>query len=290
MIELLAFLSGSLLALGVASALVRPAALRRLERAAGTAEAEALPLKERLVRLLEPLARRVTTNDETRKRLVQAGFRDAGALSLFAGGRLALPVVLVLAVFFVSAALGVEPLTRLAGIVVAVGLGYVGPSFALDKLRGRRQRQIRLALPDALDLMVVCLEAGLTMAAGFARVAREFARSSPALCDELRLMTAEMQAGKAGADALRGLSDRVGIEDVSALVAMLVQSERFGTSVADALRIQSEGMRRDRLQRAEERAQKAAVRMLIPAGLLIFPATMIMILGPAGMMFMTAFK
>ena len=150
--------------------------------------------------------------------------------------------------------------------------------------------EIRLALPDALDLMVVCLEAGLTMAAGFARVAREFARSSPSLCDELRLMTAEMQAGKAGADALRGLAERVGIEDVSSLVAMLVQSERFGTSVADALRIQADGMRRDRLQRAEERAQKASVRMLIPAGLLIFPATMIVILGPAAMVFMSAFN
>jgi len=290
MIELLAFLSGSLLALAAASALLRPAALRRLERAAGAAESEALPLKERLIRLLEPLARRVTTNDETRKRLVQAGFRDAGALSLFAGGRLALPVLLVLAVFFVAGTVGLSPLQRLVGIIAAVGLGYVGPSFALDKMRAKRQLQIRVALPDALDLMVVCLEAGLTMAAGFARVAREFVRSSPALCDELRLMTAEMQAGKAGADALRGLSERVGIEDVSSLVAMLVQSERFGTSVADALRIQADGMRRDRLQRAEERAQKASVRMLIPAGLLIFPATMIVILGPAAMVFMTAFK
>lgn len=290
MIELLAFLCGSLLALAAASALLRPATLRRLERAAGAAESEKLPLKQRLVRLLEPLAKRVTTNDQTRKRLVQAGFRDAGALSLFAGGRLALPFVLVVAVFLVAGTVGLDPLKRMVGIIAAVGLGYVGPSFVLDKLRAKRQTQIRLALPDALDLMVVCLEAGLTMGAGFARVAREFVRSSPALCDELRLMTAEMQAGKGGSDALRGLSERVGIEDVSSLVAMLVQSERFGTSVADALRIQADGMRRDRLQRAEERAQKASVRMLIPAGLLIFPATMIVILGPAAMVFMTAFS
>lgn len=290
MLELLAFLSGSLLALAAASALARPAALRRLERATGMAQAESAPLKLQLARLLEPLARRVTTNDETRKRLVQAGFRDAGALSLFAGGRLALPLLLVLLVLLAAGTLGLSPLQRLVGLVAAVGLGYVGPSFLLDKLRAKRQLEIRLALPDALDLMVVCLEAGLTMAAGFARVAREFARSSPALCDELRLMTAEMQAGKAGADALRGLAERVGIEDVSSLVAMLVQSERFGTSVADALRIQADGMRRDRLQRAEERAQKASVRMLIPAGLLIFPATMIVILGPAAMVFMSAFN
>ncbi len=147
-----------------------------------------------------------------------------------------------------------------------------------------------MTLPDALDLMVVCLEAGLSMGAAIARVAREFSRSSPPLCDELRLVTAEMQAGKSGADALRALSDRVGTEEVSALVAMLVQAERFGTSVADSLRVHSAGMRTDRLQKAEERAQKAAVRLLFPAGMLIFPATLIVLMGPAMIAFMDAFS
>jgi tight adherence protein C len=148
---------------------------------------------------------------------------------------------------------------------------------------------IRLSLPDALDLMIVCLEAGISMGAAIARVAREFSHTSPPLCDELRLVTAEMQAGKSGADALRALSDRVGIEEVSSLVAMLVQAERFGTSVADSLRVHTSGMRTDRLQRAEERAQKAAVRLLFPAAALIFPATMIVLMGPALIAFTDAF-
>jgi tight adherence protein C len=171
--------------------------------------------------------------------------------------------------------------TRLTLLGIGAALGYVGPSFLLDKKRARRQRVIRLALPDALDLMVVCLEAGVAMGAAFGRVAREFSRTSPALCEELRLVTLEMQAGKSGADALRALSDRIGIEDVSSLVAMLIQSEKFGTSVADALRIHTDGMRIERIQRAEERAQKAAVRMLFPAAGLIFPAIMIVLMGPA---------
>jgi tight adherence protein C len=180
-----------------------------------------------------------------------------------------------------GSALNLPPFPRMMALIIGAGVGYVGPSFALDKIRARRQLIIRLTLPDALDLMVICLEAGLSMGAAVGRVAREFARTSPPLCEELRLVTAEMQAGKSGADALRSLSDRVGIEEVSALVAMLVQAERFGTSVADSLRIHTAGMRTDRIQKAEERAQKAAVRLLFPAGLLIFPATLIVLMGPA---------
>jgi tight adherence protein C len=160
----------------------------------------------------------------------------------------------------------------------------------LDKRRAARQRSIRFALSDALDLLVVCVEAGLSLGAGIARVSREFTRTSPALCEELRIVTAEMSAGKGNAESLRGLADRVGIEEVGSLVAMMVQSERFGTSIADALRIQADGMRKDRLQKAEERAQKASVRMLVPAALFIFPATLIITIGPAVLVMMEAFK
>jgi tight adherence protein C len=206
------------------------------------------------------------------------------------GGRLLLPVLLLVVAMLAASAFGLETFQSLLVEVAGLGIGYVGPSMLVDKLRAARQRAIRMALPDALDLMIVCLEAGLSMAAAFGRVAREFARSSPPLCDELRLVTLEMQAGKSGADALRALAERVGLDDVNALVAMLVQSERFGTSVAEALRIQADGMRRDRMQRAEERAQKAAVRMLVPAACFIFPATLIVILGPALMAFSEHFS
>jgi tight adherence protein C len=282
MVSILAFLTGSLLYLGLAAALHRSPVLRRLERAVGTEEAQAPSLRGLLLSILGPLAARASSGSaEVRQRLVQAGFRDEAAHSIFIGGRLVLPLLLVVLAMLMGSALNLPPFPRMMALIIGAGVGYVGPSFALDKIRARRQRIIRLTLPDALDLMVICLEAGLSMGAAVGRVAREFARTSPPLCEELRLVTAEMQAGKSGADALRSLSDRVGIEEVSALVAMLVQAERFGTSVADSLRIHTAGMRTDRIQKAEERAQKAAVRLLFPAGLLIFPATLIVLMGPA---------
>jgi tight adherence protein C len=282
MSDLFAFLCGSFLALAAGLALTSSPTLRRIARLSGRGPAdEALPLRLRLARWVEPLARRATQSDETRKRLIQAGFRDEATISLYTGGRLALPMVLAIAAIVIGSATGLEFAAMMMLAAAGLGVGYVGPSHVIDKLRAKRQRAIRMALPDALDLMIVCLEAGLSMAAAFGRVAREFARSSPPLCDELRLVTLEMQAGKSGADALRGLADRVGIDDVNALAAMLIQSERFGTSVAEALRIQADGMRKDRMQRAEERAQKAAIRMLIPAAVFIFPATLMVIIGPA---------
>jgi len=282
MLIILGFLTGALLAFGLGMMLQKPASVRRLERMYGEVEEEATDVRGMILRVLEPIAKKVGgASDEIRTRLVQAGFRDEGALSIYLGLRVLLPLLLMVSGFVAGNLLELPPITRLTLLGIGAALGYVGPSFALDKLRAARQRTIRLALPDALDLMVVCLEAGVAMGAAFGRVAREFSRTSPALCEELRLVTLEMQAGKSGAEALRGLSDRIGIEDVSSLVAMLIQSEKFGTSVADALRIHTDGMRTERIQRAEERAQKAAVRMLFPAAGLIFPAIMIVLMGPA---------
>jgi tight adherence protein C len=291
MSSLLAFFFGSFLFLGLASVLWRSPVLRRLERELGTEETVAPSFRGLLLHILEPLATRASGGGEqVRQRLVQAGFHDEAAQSIYIGGRMILPVVLLALAMLAGNTFNFPPFPRMMALIIGAGLGYVGPSFALDKIRARRQRMIRLSLPDALDLMVVCLEAGVSMGAAIARVAREFSHSSPPLCDELRLITAEMQAGKAGADALRAFSDRVGIEEVSALVAMLIQAERFGTSVADSLRIHTTGMRTDRLQKAEERAQKAAVRLLFPAAALIFPATLIVLMGPAMISFADAFS
>lgn len=291
MLMILGFMTGALLVAGTAMMLQKPATLRRLEKIYGEAEQEQTDLRGSLIRFLEPIAEKVGgATDELRTRLVQSGFRDEGALTIFIGLRVTLPLVLMAVAFVIGNFLDVPSTTRLTMLGVGAGLGYVGPSFVLDKLRLGRQRVIRLALPDALDLMVVCLEAGVAMGAAFGRVAREFARTSPALCEELRLVTLEMQAGKSGAEALRSFSDRIGIEDVSSLVAMLIQSEKFGTSVAGALRIHTDGMRTERLQLAEERAQKAAVRMLFPAAGLIFPAIMIVLMGPAMIAMSDAFS
>jgi tight adherence protein C len=291
MLIILGFFTGALLAVGFGMMLQKPASVRRLERIYGETEKEARDLRAMLIRVLEPIAEKVGgASDELRTRLVQAGFRDEGALAIFVGLRVTLPLLLLATGFVAGNVLDVPTLTRLTLLGIGAGIGYVGPSFLLDKLRAKRQRIIRQALPDALDLMVVCLEAGVAMGACFGRVAREFSRTSPALCEELRLVTLEMQAGKSGADALRAFSDRIGIEDVSSLVAMLIQSEKFGTSVASALRIHTDGMRTERLQRAEERAQKAAVRMLFPAAGLIFPAIMIVLMGPAMIAMSEAFS
>jgi len=282
---LFAFLTGSLLALGVAPLLQRSTGRRRLERiAAGEQEAVAISSRATLERFLAPIAARVGgASEEIRQRLIQAGLRDESSLVIYVGLRFALPLVLAVGAFLAGSLLESDPTHRLLVLLAAAIAGHVAPSYWLDKRRQRRQSEIRHALPDALDLLVVCLEAGLSLGAGIARVAQEFVRSSPALCQELRLVTAEMQAGKGGADALRALAGRVGLQEVSALSAMLIQTERFGTSVSDALRVHCQGMRQDRLQKAEEIAQKAAVKMVLPASVFIFPATLLVIAGPAGL-------
>ena len=289
---LLAFLTGTLVALAAASLLGGSPASRRLARLAGDGAPEGPPpsLAVRLEHLLAPLARRAGgLSEEMRQRLVQSGHRGQSALVIYLGGRLALPLALASVGLVASFALDLDEVRRAALLGMCAIGGYVGPSWWIDRQRKRRQAEIRRALPDALDLLVVCLEAGLSLGAGFARVAREFVRSSPALCEELRMVTAEMQAGKSGAEALRALADRVGILEVSSLAAMLIQTERFGTSVSGALRVHCEGMRVERLQRAEEAAQKAAVKMLIPAAVFIFPATSLVLVGPAVLQMTEAF-
>lgn len=282
---LFAFLTGSLLALGVAPLLQRSTGKRRLERiAAGETEAVATSRRAQLESLLAPIAARVGgASEEIRQRLIQAGLRDESSLVIYVGLRFALPLALAVGAFLAGSLLGSDPTRRLLMLLAAAIVGHVAPSYWLDKRLKKRQSEIRRALPDALDLLVVCLEAGLSLGAGIARVAQEFVRSSPALCQELRLVTAEMQAGKGGADALRALAGRVGLQEVSALSAMLIQTERFGTSVSDALRVHCQGMRQDRLQKAEEIAQKAAVKMVLPASVFIFPATLLVVAGPAGL-------
>jgi len=282
---LFAFLTGSLLALGVAPLLQRSTGKRRLVRiAAGETEAVATSRRAQLESLLAPIAARVGgASEEIRQRLIQAGLRDESSLVIYVGLRFALPLVLAVGAFLAGSLLGSEPTRRLLMLLAAAIVGHVAPSYWLDKRLKKRQSEIRRALPDALDLLVVCLEAGLSLGAGIARVAQEFVRSSPALCQELRLVTVEMQAGKGGADALRALAGRVGLQEVSALSAMLIQTERFGTSVSDALRVHCQGMRQDRLQKAEEIAQKAAVKMVLPASVFIFPATLLVVAGPAGL-------
>ena len=162
----------------------------------------------------------------------------------------------------------------------SAGLGLVTPSFYLDRRRAARKMNIVLALPDALDLMVVCVEAGLGINMSLKRIAREFARSQPILAAEFELVTLEIMAGKSHHPGpAQPARSAPGVDEVGSLVAMLVQTERFGTSLADTLRVHADSLRVQRTQRAEELAGKAPLKMMFPT-LLIFAATLMVTLGP----------
>lgn len=221
--------------------------------------------------------------EKVKTRLARAGYRGNAHLSVYFGSRIAFAVLLPLLVLTWPPAQVLGTSEHLVLIALAAALGLVVPSFLIDRRIARRQRSIEEGLPDALDLMVVCIEAGLGLSAAIQRVATEYRRSNPHLADEFGLVFLEAQAGKTTVEALRGLADRTGLAEVGSLVAMLIQTERFGTSIADALRVQADGMRRRRILRAEESAAKAPLKMLFPAGLFIFPATLILIAGPGVM-------
>jgi tight adherence protein C len=218
--------------------------------------------------------------ERLRERLVHAGFRNPGAPLTYTGIRIASAISIPLLIGAVPAVWTFAANQRLVLLLLAVGTAYVLPSYLLDRRIKRRRLEITNGLPDALDLLVVCVEAGLGVVAGLQRVSRELVRSSPVLCSEIELSMHEIRAGKTTSEGLRGLAARTGVNELSALAAMLIQTERFGTSVADTLRIHADALRSRRIQRAEELANKAPLKMLFPT-VLIFLASLIVTMGPA---------
>jgi tight adherence protein C len=215
-------------------------------------------------------------------RLVAAGYRNSEALAVFVGIRLGCAL---LAFGVMSTPLVVKPNVLLA--LGAAALGYLLPGMMLGRQAKKRQHRIRLSLPDALDLLVVSVEAGLGLDQAMTRVGTELAFAYPDLSDELKLINLELRAGKPRAEALRNLADRTGVDDLSSLVTMLIQTDKFGTSVAQSLRVYSETLRTKRRQRAEEAAAKTGVKMVFPLVFCIFPAVWIVTIGPAAIRFMT---
>jgi tight adherence protein C len=214
------------------------------------------------------------------RRLVTAGFRAHEAIAIFFGIRLGCALL--------AFALTATPILFHPNLPMALGacaLGYLLPSMALGRLAKRRQHRIRLGLPDALDLLVVSVEAGLGLDQAIQRVGEELAFAHPDLSDELRLINFELRAGKGRVDALRNLAERTGVDDVQSLVAMLVQTDKFGTSVAQSLRVHSDTVRTKRRQRAEEAAAKTGVKMVFPLVFCIFPAIWVVTIGPAAIKF-----
>lgn len=246
------------------------------------------PWVAHIIKLTGPLAKLSLPNEgwETsmlRTRFMHAGFRNPSAPAIFFTAKTALAVGLPLVVFFVLNTSGAKygANTLLFWLLSAAAIGYYLPNVLLQNLISRRQREVFESFPDALDLMTVCVEAGLAMDAALARVAAEIGLKSAVLSDELHLVTLELRAGSSKEKALRNLALRTGVEDVDALVAMLIQSERFGTSIADSLRVQSDQLRTKRRQRAEEMAAKIALKLLFPLIFFIFPSLLVVLMGPA---------
>jgi tight adherence protein C len=291
LLPLLAFVFGSLIiAVAAIAMLPKPAASidRRLEElmAGRATEMEARPRFESMIgffkRVGEKAPRSAKELGSLRLRLVQAGYRRHEALTIFFGIR----VVFALGLFslFSTSFLARPNMTLALG---GLGFGYVLPGMVLARMAKRRAHRIRLSLADALDLLVVSVEAGLGLDQALSRVGSELEFAYPELSDELRLINLELRAGKPRSEALRNLADRTGVDDLSALVTMLIQTDKFGTSVAQSLRVYSETLRTKRRQRAEEAAAKTGVKMVFPLVFCIFPAIWIVTIGPAAIRFVT---
>lgn len=209
--------------------------------------------------------------------MARAGYRSPEAVTVMRGVQIILPVVLVAAVY-VTGLYKLNPVFLLG--LAALG-GFLLSDFWLTSRVKRRQKRIVLGLPDGLDLLVVCVEAGMGLDQAVFRVAQEVRLAHRELSDELQLVNLEMRVGKSRMEALRELSTRTGVEDIKTLVAMLIQTDRFGTDLAQALRTHSENLRIRRRQRAEEMAAKTTVKMVLPLVFFIFPALFVVLLGPA---------
>lgn len=264
----------------------------RLQALQGDAAAEGLPWwaqrrmhKSWLERFLARLAGFLPNSageDSIRDGLSEAGYRSPNAVAVFLGAKVALAVLLPVVFFALMSARGNPFGGQKLAFALALGvLGFYLPTLWLWDKSNKRKLEIQHALPDSLDLMVVCVEAGLGLDAAMVKVAQEVNLSSPELSSELRMVNQEMRAGAARIDALRNLARRTGVQDIQSLVAVLVQADRLGTSIASALRSQSDSLRIRRRQRAEEQAHKTGVKLVFPLVLCIFPGLLVILLAPA---------
>lgn len=236
-------------------------------------------IRDRIEQALDPLSKAIPLSpadvSRTRAWLIQAGYRDAIDVNYYFGARLLMAGVGFLLVLALQ---GVDNMPLLAGVT---GLGFFLPRFILKRMIRERQNRIRLGLPDALDLTVICVEAGLALDQALMRVGQDLHHAHPDLSDEFHLVNLEMRAGKPRAEALRNLIDRTGVDDIRSLVGTLIQTDRFGTSVAQALRVHSDSLRTERRQRAEEQAAKTTIKMVPPLVIFVLPSIIFVTIGPA---------
>jgi tight adherence protein C len=217
------------------------------------------------------------------KKLQHAGFRNESAVKIFFGSKVVTPLLLCLLCL-------VTGLGNFFVYVLALGLGFLAPDFWLDRRIKKRQGRIRRGLPDVLDLLVICIEAGLSMDQATARTSVELRKAQPELCDELYIVVLEQRAGRPRADAWKHLAERTGVDCVRNLTTMLIQAEQFGTSVAKTLRVHSDTLRTQRVQAVEEAAAKTTIKLLFPLVFFIFPSLFVVTLGPAMISIAASFK
>lgn len=251
-------------------------------------------ITEKLVEhVVEPVNRLVPPSPaeakKLQKKLLYAGYRSPQAPVVYRVIQLAsmvgIPGITFLSIIASGRAVG----DSLMWIVIAVGAGYLLPRYILDQFINGRQQRLRWGLADALDLLVVSVEAGLGINAALVRVSQEVKRVHPEISEEFEMVNLEIRVGRDRADALRNLSERTGVEDLRGLCAMLIQADRFGSSIARAIRVYSDSLRTKRRQRAEQSAQKAAIKLLFPLAVFLFPTLFIALLGPAVLQLMDNF-
>ena len=277
----------------LAMMLFAPGALRtRLRRFIGksvTSQLESDGWVERVAKVTRPLTKLSIPEEgweksTLRTRFMNAGWRNPHAPTLFFAAKTALALLgpAMVGVLVAAAVIMLSGLKLLFLLLLTASIGYYMPNMALSRIARRRQREIFETLPDALDLLTVCVEAGLSLERAFVKVAGEIHIKSVTLAQELQLVLMEMRAGFSKDRALRNFALRSGVDDVDTLVAMLIQSERFGTSIGDSLRVYSENLRNKRRMLAEECAAKIGLKLLFPLIFCIFPTLLMVLLGPAG--------
>jgi tight adherence protein C len=220
------------------------------------------------------------------QRLQHAGFRNESAVKIFYGSKVLIPILFLLLTW-------VSGLLSLGGpflLLIAAALGFLAPDFWLTNRIKKREKAIRRGLPDVLDLLVICIEAGLSLDHATARTAVELREAQPELCDELNIVVLEQRAGRPRGEAWKHMAERTDVDCVKNLVSMLVQAEQFGTSIARTLRVHSDTLRTQRVQAVEEAAAKTTIKLLFPLVLFIFPSLFVVVLGPAFLSIMQSFK
>ncbi|HEU5182829.1 MAG TPA: type II secretion system F family protein [Candidatus Polarisedimenticolia bacterium] len=234
-------------------------------------------LRKRMLRT--PIS--MASASKTQKLLHYAGHRTGTALSTYNTIRLVCMVCMPTAFFLGTLKIHMMPATRFLITALLALLGMMLPKMVLKSQARGRQHRLKLSLPDALDLLVICVEAGMGLNQAIVKVSEELERTHQEISEELKLVNLEIRAGRTRVEALKNLGERTGVDDIIALAAMLIQTDKFGTSVAKSLRVHSDCLRTERIQRAEEAAAKTTIKLIFPLLFCIFPALLVVILGPA---------